>query len=82
MNQFFFETRGKEKVRNLMDEGIRSQAYRRSVARGFNLPKFIVTALGILGIVVMFGRCEDVSKSLADGKSARLFLTIYPPLFK
>lgn len=56
MNQFFFETRGKEKVRDLMDEGMRSQAYHRSVARSFNLPKFIVTVLGILGIVVMFGR--------------------------
>lgn len=56
MNQFFFETRGKEKVRDLMNEGMRSQAYRRSMARGFNLPKLIVAALCILGILVMFVR--------------------------
>lgn len=56
MNQFFFEARGKEKVRDLLNEGMRSQAYHRSVTRGFNLPRYIVTALCILGILVMFVR--------------------------
>lgn len=30
MNQFYYETRGKEKIRELQAEGMRSQAYHRS----------------------------------------------------
>ena len=32
MNQFYYETRGKEKIRELQAEGIRSQAYHRTGA--------------------------------------------------
>lgn len=56
MNQFFFETRGKEKVRKLMDEGIRSQAYHRSRVQGASLPKLIIIFLGALGLLMMFVR--------------------------
>ena len=52
MNQFFYETRGKEKVNRLMDEGQQSQAVYRSkgVKAGLipTLPKLAITLLGIL----------------------------------
>jgi hypothetical protein len=55
MNQFFYEQRGKEKVRNLMEEGMRSQALRRSGAAKsnllHNLPKYALAILGILGML-------------------------------
>ena len=60
MNQFFFETRGKEKVRELMTEGMRSQAYYRSGASKGNLlsrlPKLILIILVILWIMQMIVR--------------------------
>ncbi len=55
MNQFFFETRGKEKVKELLDEGQRSQAFYRSgsprlsILRG--LPKMLLLLATILGIL-------------------------------
>ena len=60
MNQFFYEQRGKEKVKNLMEEGMRSQAFNRSGApklallRG--LLKLIMVLLGILGILALLVR--------------------------
>jgi hypothetical protein len=55
MNQFFYESRGKEKVKDLLEEGLRSQAVRRSgIARaGFprNLPRLALTILGLLGLL-------------------------------
>jgi len=55
MNQFFYETRGKEKVKSLMEEGMRSQTLQRSgVTKSsllHNLPKFVLILMGILGVV-------------------------------
>jgi hypothetical protein len=55
MNQFFYESRGKEKVKELMDEGMRSQAVRRAgisraVLRG-RLTKTILIVFGLLGVL-------------------------------
>lgn len=55
MNQFFYESRGKEKVKDLLNEGQHSQAFHRSGAPKLGLlrglPKLIVVILGILGIL-------------------------------
>jgi hypothetical protein len=55
MNQFFYETRGKEKVKGLMEEGMRSQALRHSGAARSgvlrNLPRLALTILGILVVL-------------------------------
>lgn len=55
MDHFFYESRGKEKVKDLMEEGLRSQAYYRSGASKVNLvyklPKLLLIALGILGVL-------------------------------
>ena len=55
MNQFFYESRGNEKVKDLLNEGQRSQAFHRSGASKFGLlrglPKLILILLGILGIL-------------------------------
>lgn len=55
MNQFFYESRGKEKVKDLMKEGMGSQAYNRSGASKpsllYRLPKLILILLGLLGIL-------------------------------
>jgi len=55
MNQFFYESRGKEKVKDLLNEGQRSQAFHRSGAPKPSLlnrlPKLILILLGILGIL-------------------------------
>jgi hypothetical protein len=60
MNQFFLETRVKEKVDDLMKEGMMSQAYNRSGASKTRflskLPKFIWSALGILGFILIILR--------------------------
>jgi hypothetical protein len=60
MNQFFFETRGKEKVKDLLNEGQRSQAFHRSGAPKLGLlrglPKLILGLLGILGILGLLVR--------------------------
>ena len=55
MNQFSYEMLGKEKVKDLQDEGMRSQAVHRSGAPKFGLlhrlPKLILGHLGLLGIL-------------------------------
>lgn len=55
MNQFFYETRGKEKVKGLIREGMRNQALRRSGHAKSNLlrtlPKLALVTLGILGVL-------------------------------
>jgi hypothetical protein len=56
MNQFFFESRGREKVREALDEGLRSQAYHRARGRSINLPKLLMIVLSILGILAMLVR--------------------------
>ena len=60
MNQFFFESRGKEKVKELMDEGMRSQALQRSGANRYGffhgLPKLILLIAGILGLVILLAQ--------------------------
>ena len=60
MNHFSYEVMGKEKVKDLQGEGMRSQAFHRSGApkiaflRG--LPKLILSLLGILGILGLLAR--------------------------
>ena len=60
MSQFFYEQRGKEKVKDLMGEGQRSQAHYRSGAPKPGLlngmPKLILVLLGILGILELLVR--------------------------
>jgi len=60
MNQFFYEQTGKEKIRNLRDEGIRSQAFYRSGAPRFSrvltVPRLSVTLLSVLGILALLLR--------------------------
>lgn len=60
MNQFFDESRGKEKTKNLMEEGMRSQAFYRSGASKFgflpSLPKLLIGILAIVGILGLLGR--------------------------
>lgn len=55
MNQFFYESRGKEKVKDLMEEGLRGQAIQRSgvskSAVAHYLPKAVLALLGILGLL-------------------------------
>jgi hypothetical protein len=60
MNQFFYESRSKEKIDDLMKEAMMSQAYYRSGASKTRflskLPKFIWFALGILGFILLILR--------------------------
>jgi len=60
MNDFFYESRGKEKVQELRNEGENSQAFHRSGAQSLGLllglPKLIIGILGILGILGMLLR--------------------------
>jgi len=60
MNQFFFESRGKEKVKDLMNEGMMSQSHHRSRSRRPGLfsriPKLILLVLGILWILQIIVR--------------------------
>jgi len=55
MNQFFYESSSKEKVKDLLNEGQRSQAFYRSGAPKLGLlrglPKLIIGLLAILGIL-------------------------------
>ena len=55
MNQFFYESRGKEKVNDLREEGIRNQEFHRSGAPKLDalhgMPKLIIGLLGILGLL-------------------------------
>jgi hypothetical protein len=54
MNEFFYQSRGKEKIRELRDEGMTNQAYYRSGASMSGIlsgiPKLILIILGILGV--------------------------------
>ena len=60
MNQFFYESRGKEKIKDLMEEGMRNQAFHRSEAHKLGLlpglPKLIFVLVGLLGIFALFAR--------------------------
>jgi len=60
MNQFFYESRGKEKVKDLLREGQQSQAFHRSGAPKLemsrSLPKLILGLLGVLGILGLLVR--------------------------
>lgn len=60
MNQFFYESRGGEKVKELLNEGQQSQAFHRSGAptSGLlrSLPKLLLGLLGILGLLELLGR--------------------------
>jgi hypothetical protein len=60
MNQFFYESRSKEKIQELMKEGMMSQAYYRSGASKAKflskLPKLILIVLGVLGLIEMIIR--------------------------
>jgi hypothetical protein len=60
MNQFFYESRSKEKVKDLMKEGMMSQAIRRSDASkaglAHHLPKIALTLLGLLGLLEILVR--------------------------
>lgn len=55
MNDFFYESRSKEKIKEVMEEGLRSQAYYRSGEPKPNLlrgvSKLILLILGILGVL-------------------------------
>ena len=60
MNHFSYEMMGKQKVKDLQGEGMRSQAFHRSgapkiaILRG--LPKLILALLGILGLLGLLVR--------------------------
>jgi hypothetical protein len=60
MNQSFYESRSKEKINDLMKEGMISQAHYRSGATKTKilsrLPKLILIILGILGMIQMIMR--------------------------
>lgn len=60
MNQSFYESSSKEKINDLMKEGMMSQAHYRSRAAKVNilsrLPKLILVILGILGLIQMIIR--------------------------
>ena len=60
MNYSFLEKRSKEKVKDLLDEGQRSQAFYKSGASRINhlrnLPSFIFLLLSILGLLLIFVR--------------------------
>jgi hypothetical protein len=58
MNHFFYESRGKEKIQDLMEEGMRSQAFHRSGTSSrfaFSLSKLAMILLGIVVILGLFG---------------------------
>jgi hypothetical protein len=60
MNHFFYESSGKQKVKDLINEGQRSQAFLRSGAPKLGLlrgvPKLAMVLLGILGLLSLFLR--------------------------
>jgi hypothetical protein len=60
MNHFFYESSAKQKVKDLLDEGQRSQAFHRSGAHKSGLmnglPKLGMALLGILGLLSLFLR--------------------------
>ena len=60
MNDFFYQIRGKEKIREIMDEGLTSQALLRSGASRSTLlrrlPKLILILSGIVGALLWMNR--------------------------
>jgi hypothetical protein len=60
VNHFFYESSSKEKVKDLLNEGQRSQEFYRSGAPKLSLlrglPRLIIGLLGILGILAMLVR--------------------------
>jgi hypothetical protein len=60
MNDFSYDVIGKEKVRDLQNEGIRSQSFHRSGAPRLSLlrglPKLILILLRLLGILGLLVR--------------------------
>lgn len=60
MNHYFYETRGRERVNELMAEGMRSQAVRRSGGpergRRSGLPRAILALVGLLGLLGLLVR--------------------------
>jgi len=59
MNHFSYEVMGKEKVKNMMEEGMRNQAvYRSGSPRRFvhNLPRLILVVLALLAIAELIVR--------------------------
>jgi hypothetical protein len=60
MNHFFYESNGKQKMKDLLNEGQRSQAFHKSGAPKLGLlhglPKFAMVLLGILGLLSLFLR--------------------------
>ena len=55
MNQAFLEERSKEKINDLLDEGVRSQEYHRSRTRKPNLfLRFVKGIVAILGMILKF----------------------------
>jgi hypothetical protein len=60
MNHSFYEGRTKEKVKDMLEEGQRSQAYYRSGARKSRsvsmLPRLLPILLGILGLLIILIR--------------------------
>ena len=60
MNHFSYDVLGKEKVRDLQNEGVRSQSFHRSGAPSLGplrgLPKLVLGLLGILGLLALLVR--------------------------
>jgi hypothetical protein len=60
MNHFFYESSSKQKVKDLLKEGQRSQAFHRSGAPKLGLmrgvPQLAIGLLGILGLLSLFLR--------------------------
>ena len=60
MNHFFYESNSKQKVKDLLHEGQRSQAFHRSGAPKLGLmrgvPKLAMILVGILGLLSLFLR--------------------------
>ena len=57
MNEFFYVSRGKEKIKELRQEGMMSQAFHRSGAPARNLasglPKLLLGLSGLLGLLAL-----------------------------
>lgn len=60
MNQYFYESRSREKIKGLMEEGMMSQSLLRSktATSGVRrqLPRLAILILGILGILEVLVR--------------------------
>ena len=60
MNHYSYQVMGKEKVKDLQREGMRSQAFHRSGALKIvplsSLPKLILALVGILALFVLLVR--------------------------